>query len=166
MHLDFYITCYIIYVICYVKERAVREINQKLIFGNLFKLANTLQTYLDHQLKDTEVTSKQLLLMIIVGSFDYDPTLKEVATKWGTSYQNVKQISLKLEKADFLIIVENPKDKRSKCLKLSNKAIAFWNEREQSDELRMNQLFSNFSDEELSMFTTLILKTIESIEEV
>lgn len=143
----------------------MRAENQKSIFGLLFKTANTLQTYLDHNLKGSGITSKQMLMMIMISSCNQEnPTLKDVAQLWGTSYQNIKQIALKLEQKKLIEIIDNPNDKRSKCIRLTSEANHFWKERETNDQEEMTKLFSKFTDKELAQFVSLLLKLIDSID--
>ncbi len=72
---------------------------EKEIFGMLFKTSNSLQAYLDQLLSKDQLTAKQMFLMIVINTFgDRYPTLKDVASKSSSSYQNVKQLALKLEK--------------------------------------------------------------------
>ena len=70
---------------------------EKDIFAHIFKVANTLQTFLDRALYADKITAKQFFLMIVIGSFGPEgPTMKMAAEKGGSSYQNVKQLALKL----------------------------------------------------------------------
>ncbi len=48
-----------------------------IIFANVFLLSNRLQTILDREMG--EVTSKQWLVLVMLGMFDEPPTLKELA---------------------------------------------------------------------------------------
>lgn len=60
-----------------------------------------------------DLTLKQLLLLIVVEhSFDYDPAISEVADSLATSHQNVKAISVLLEKKGFVDLYKDDKDKR------------------------------------------------------
>lgn len=136
----------------------------KEVFANVFKLSNTLQVYLDQGLKKDGLTSKQMFLMIVIGSFDSNPSFKEAAGRSGTSYQNVKQIALKLEKQGFVHIMSDDDDKRCKRLALTDKARTYWQERDSRDKLEMDLLFDGFNEEDLQIFLTYILRLMTNIE--
>ncbi|GKX31869.1 MarR family transcriptional regulator [Vallitalea longa] len=126
---------------------------QNNIFSYIFKLSNTLQVYLDKTLVEDDLTSKQLFLMIVIDSFGTaNPTFKEAADRAGNSYQNIKQIALKLEKKDYVKIIRDPKDRRAKRLILTDKARAYWKNRDLSDIEEMNILFKRFDQQELEQF--------------
>ncbi len=143
---------------------------EKKIFGNFFKTSNSLQLYLDHLLSSDGLTAKQMFLMIVIDTFgEKGPTLKEAAEKSGTSYQNVKQLALKLEQNGFLCIRTDETDKRRKLLLLSEKAKNYWLRRELADRQEMSGLFKGLSIEELNLFLKFIKKlhfNLTGIQEV
>lgn len=129
------------------------------IFANFFKVSNALQVYLDQQLKEDHLTAKQMFLMIVIGSFGSDyPTYAEVAERFGTSYQNVKLLAIKLETNGYLDIQDDPLDKRAKRLVLTPHAKAYWENRDSNDSMEMKALFCGFEETELKQFLTLIMK--------
>lgn len=131
------------------------------IFAMLFKTSNGLQVYLDRMLKNDGLTGKQMFLMIVISSFkEHAPTLKEVAEKSSSSYQNVKQLALKLEKEAYVKIESDDRDKRKKKLILTEKALSYWQERENHDLHEMERLFKDCSNEDLKTF----LKVVEQIQ--
>lgn len=135
------------------------------IFANLFKTANVLQVYLDHLLSPDEMTAKQMFLMIVVGTFGEDyPTLKEVAEKSSSSYQNVKQLAIKLEKAGFIEILEDKKDRRKKRLVLTKQASEYWQQRDQQDQESMNKMFVGCSLDELKSCLDVINRLQTNIQ--
>ena len=117
--------------------------SERNIFAHVFRLSNALQVYLDQQLKDDHLTAKQMYLMIVIGSFGEEhPTYKEAADKAGSSYQNVKQIALKLMKSGYLHIEDDIDDKRAKRLVLSDMAKKYWAKRDNDDEGKIKELFA------------------------
>jgi len=137
------------------------------IFAYVFKLSNTLQVYLDRTLVEEGLTSKQMFLMIVIDSFgEANPTFKEAAKRSGSSYQNIKQIALKLEKQDYVAINSDPEDKRAKRLILTDKAKAYWKKRDQSDVAEMDKLFKRFEQKELEKFFEYISRFLSGIEEL
>lgn len=140
---------------------------EKEIFGMLFKVSNGLQVYLDRQLSQDKLTAKQMFLMIVVNTFGDDyPSLKQVAERSSSSYQNVKQLALKLEKAEYLKIELDPKDKRKRVLKLTDKARAYWYERDGQDEKQMTSLFAGCTDDALNECLKVIKQLALNIEKM
>lgn len=120
------------------------------IFSMLFKASNGLQVYLDQLLSSDGLTAKQMFLLIVISSFGEDhPTLKDVAAKSSSSYQNVKQLALKIEKEGYVEISRDAQDRRKKKLRLTAKAMTFWKQRESVDLEAMDRLFEGCSDGDL-----------------
>jgi len=137
---------------------------EKKLFATLFKVSNSLQVYLDRQFQTGGLTAKQMFLMIVISTFgDSYPTLREAAEKSGSSYQNVKQLALKLQQQGFVEIIDNPSDKRKKNLKLTVKAQSYWQSRDHQDRQEMNHLFEGFSDRDIILFHDAILSLQKNI---
>lgn len=129
---------------------------QKYIFGEVFLIANKLQTIGDEFLG--EVTTKQWFLCVVIDEFfqGVNPSLSEVADKMGTSRQNVKQIALKLEKIGFLEINKDEKDSRILRLRLTESCRKYWESRGDKDEKFLKFIFNSMEPEELiQMFNSL-----------
>jgi len=129
---------------------------QKYIFGEVFLIANKLQTIGDEFLD--EVTTKQWFLCVIINEFfqGVNPSLSEVAEIMGTSRQNVKQIALKLERIGFLEINKDEKDSRILRLTLTESCNKYWESRSAKDEEFLNFIFNNMEPQELmQMFNSL-----------
>jgi len=141
-----------------------REFYEREITIRLFQASNALQTYLDKILKEENLTSKQFFMMIIIGNFKDNPKIGEIAERFGTSHQNVKQVLLKLQKQGFVELYKDEKDSRITRTRLTKQAIQFWSKRDIQDEKTMNQLYSPLSISDLNIFRTSLLKTIEEIE--
>ena len=74
-----------------------------LLFGTVFALENRLQVLGDRLLE--EITAKQWFVLVVLGLFgEKAPTSGELAEEVGSSYQNVKQIALKLEKKGYVTL--------------------------------------------------------------
>lgn len=140
---------------------------EKEIFGMLFKTSNSLQVYLDTLLKKDQLTAKQMFLMIVINTFGESfPTLKEVADKSSSSYQNVKQLALKLERGGYVEILQDAEDKRKKRLRLTDKAQAYWKDRNESDQQEMDKLFSGCETSDLAQFLKVMYQLQENIEKM
>jgi DNA-binding MarR family transcriptional regulator len=128
----------------------MRQRDEQLIFGNIFLLANQLQTIIDRDFKPFNLTTKQWFLMASIGEFGEDlPTLSQVADKMGNSHQNIKQLALKLKKSGYVEIIQDEKDRRVQRLKLTDKCHEFWKSRVDTDVTFFNKLFGNFDDIEV-----------------
>jgi len=140
---------------------------QKYIFGNIFLIANRLQVLGDKYLESDGMTTKQWLLTVMISQFqDNPPTLSEVAKLMGSSRQNVKQLALKLEEKGFLNIQKDKQDARALRLKLTEKSRTFWEERQNQDEEYLENLFKDFSNEEIDIIFKGFEKLSVKIEEL
>ena len=140
---------------------------QKYIFGSIFLIANKLQVLGDQHLGKGGITTKQWLLTVMISQFHgKSPTLSEVAELMGSSRQNVKQLALKLEKKGFLNIQKDDKDARALRLKLTEKSRAFWEQRQKQDEQYVEELFKDFSIDEIDATFKGFGKLFEKIEQL
>lgn len=133
--------------------------NKHLIFGTLFALNNRIQCIGDRFYK--EITIKQLFVILVLQLFgNYKPTLKELSDAAGSSYQNIKQIVLKLEKLNIVEITSDEHDKRKMRIKVTekcNELLGSYNEKAQQF---LNILFDGIAPNELES-TLATLKKME-----
>ncbi len=140
---------------------------QKYIFGSIFLIANKLQVLGDQYLGRGGITTKQWLLTAMISQFrDKSPTLSEVAEFMGSSRQNVKQLALKLENKGFINIQKDEQDARALRLKLTAKSRVFWEQRQKQDEQYVEELFKDFSIEEIDATFKGFGKLFEKIEKL
>ena len=121
------------------------------VLARFFQLSNKLQTFLDQQLKNDNLTAKQLFLMIVLGSFDKDPGFSEISYRFGTSRQNVKQLALKLEKNGYVELYTDEMDSRYKRIRFTEKAINYWKKRDDMDMLILQRMFQTVSMDRLKL---------------
>ena len=141
--------------------------DQKFIFGGVQVVANQMDTLLERELKEYNLTTNQWLLTIVVQNiFDHDPTLKEVAKSMGSSHQNVKQVALKLEQKGFVVMEKDPHDARITRIKLTDAVDSFGTESQQKSEIFTEKLFDGISDEELAMTRSVIEKLLANLEKM
>ena len=137
------------------------------IFGYLFVLSQRLEYISDSFLKKDNLTTKQLLTLIAIGNvFDSAPSVSEVAEVFSTSYQNVTQIALNLQKRGFVEIVKDQRDRRRRLLKLTEENEKFWANREKENYDNMKKLFSSLTKDEIKEFRRLLLKILVGIHEL
>ena len=121
------------------------------VLARFFQLSNKLQTFLDQQLKNDNLTAKQLFLMIVLASFDKDPGFSEISYRFGTSRQNVKQLALKLEKNGYVELYTDEMDSRYKRIRFTEKAINYWKKRDDMDMLILQRMFQTVSMDRLKL---------------
>lgn len=139
---------------------------QTYIFGSLFLLANKLQVKGDVYFADDEMTTKQWFLILMISQFkDTPPMLSEVANLMGSTRQNVKQLALKLEEKGFLVIEKDQTDSRILRLKLTEKNEQYWDKRQAKDNTFIENLFKNFTKEEVNVMYHGIEKLLEEVKE-
>lgn len=143
-----------------------REDLQRENIVRIFQLSNGLQTYIDRLLREDDLTAKQFFMMIIIGSFGYEPRIGEVSERFGTSRQNVKQVLNKLVSNRYVILYKDDNDQRILRVKFTEKALTFWNERSDEDDKIIKTIFETLTVEELSGLLNGLLKVMQKIEEM
>ncbi|XFA99040.1 MarR family winged helix-turn-helix transcriptional regulator [Candidatus Izemoplasma sp. B36] len=137
-----------------------REFEEKELLRYIFMLSNKLQTFLDNQLNDDQLTTKQFMLLISLSTFSNPPTFSEVAKLMGTSRQNVKQLALKLEKNGWVTIEKDMNDLRNRNIIATMKSAKYFIDRTDVDKKNMNTLFDTFNDEKLKIIKEALLTII------
>jgi DNA-binding MarR family transcriptional regulator len=133
------------------------------VIVRIFQVSNALQTHIDKILKDFNITAKQFFIMIIIGTFDEDPSIKDISERFESSHQNVKQILIKLEKQGLIKLYKDTNDSRILRTRFTNEADAFWKKRELDDYQIMAEIFSDLSLDNLSVFQNSLVKTLEKL---
>lgn len=114
-----------------------------------------------------DLTVKQLLLLIVVqNSFKEPPAVSDVAKALATSHQNVKALSLQLEKKGFLQLYRDESDRRTIRLKLEKGKEAYWDDRDKKDRKILESLFKNVDTEDLSTTLRVISQLDETAREL
>jgi len=141
--------------------------DQKFVFGSVLVIANKMDTLLERELKEYDVTAKQwLLTAILANSFDNPPTIKEVAREMGSSHQNVKQVALKLEQRGLLVFEKDQKDARVTRLKLTDQIYEF-SQLTQSKATSFTQaLFKGIEKEDMTKARVVLQKMLSNLTEM
>ena len=138
--------------------------DRQFIFGSLLFTANRMDTMLERELKEFDITSKQWMMSIIIENlFDEAPTMKAVANEMGTSHQNVKQLALKLEQKGLLKMAKDPKDARVTRLKLTDESDQFWARTQPKGAAFIDEVFKNITKDELLDLRNVMNKIMENI---
>lgn len=137
------------------------------VFGATMLVANKLNTLMDREMSQFDMTTKQWFLVAIIENlFDNPPTINEVAKAMGYSHQNIKQIALNLEKKGFLVMEKDKKDGRATRLKLTEKNYLFWEKSQSKGNKFKNAVFSDISEQELNLVRRVIGKVRQNLEEI
>ena len=141
--------------------------DQKFVFGSVLIVANRMDTLLERELKEFDVTAKQFLLTAVLeNSFDSPPTIKDVAREMGSSHQNVKQVALKLEQKGLLVFEKDKKDARVTRLKLTDEIYEF-SKLTQSKAISFTQaLFKGIEKDDMSKARAVLQKMLSNLTEM
>lgn len=145
-------------------KRMDRNELEKNALMRVFQLSNLWQSVINQTLVDSNVTTKQFLMMILIGSFGRNPKLGELSERFKSSHQNTKQVLLKLEKNGFVKLYKDEHDSRVLRCALTEEANSFWMNRNDKDELIISELFEVLETEELRNFLEVIVKLFEKAE--
>lgn len=144
-------------------EKTAHEWNQNQVFGMVFLLAQRWQNLGDQALKDSDLTTKQWLLLVSLHAlFETPPSLNELTEAMGSSRQNVKQLALQLEKRGFVEISVDPGDARVQRFSLTALNQQFWDARVERDKEFINDLFKGVSAADLDTTRRTIEKLLNS----
>ncbi|MGM0689638.1 MAG: MarR family winged helix-turn-helix transcriptional regulator [Bacillota bacterium] len=132
--------------------------------GLLLVIANKLETLLDRELADFNITAKQWFLAVTLETiFENPPTLKEAARVMGSSYQNVKQIALKLEEKGLLKLEKDERDARVTRLRITDKSAQFWAGTKTRGAEFIADIYDGISDHELASNREILGKLLANI---
>lgn len=125
------------------------------VFGAIFFLANRIQNAGDKVFN--EITTKQWFLLIsIIRSGVKNPTLTEISKIIGYSRQNVKKLSVHLEKAGLVELQKDINDSRVLRISLTDKCYHYFESRQEKEEEFFGSLYDGIMEEELdNMFLTM-----------
>lgn len=141
--------------------------DQEFIFGSVLIIANRMDTLLERELKEYDVTAKQWLLTAVVdNSFDKPPTIKEVAREMGSSHQNVKQVALRLEQKGLLVLEKDKTDARVTRLKLTDQSYEFSQLTQSKATIFTQALFKGIDKDDLSKARALLQKMFSNLTEM
>lgn len=141
--------------------------DDKFIFGGIQVVANQMDTMLERELKEYNLTTKQWLLTIIVANtFDHNPTIKEVAKGMGSSHQNVKQVALKLQQKGFVVMEKDPHDGRITRIKLTDAVAAFGKKSQEKSVIFTEKLFAGLTAEEMAVTRSALAKLLINLEKM
>lgn len=138
-----------------------------MIFGLLLIISNRMDTLLERELREFDVTAKQWFLSETVNSlFDLPPTLKEVANAMASSHQNVKQVAMKLQQKGLLTLVRDKKDARVTRLRMTEQSKDFWKQTDLKGSAFRERMFKGMDPEEIARTRQLLERMLLNLAEM
>jgi len=149
------------------KEKANSIPDEPMIFALLLIISNKMNTLLDRDLKEFDVTTIQWFLSETIHSlFDYPPTMKEVAVKMGSSHQNIKQVALKLQQKGILKLEKDKKDARVTRLRLTEQSNEFWRKSDFKGKIFRENMFKEMNKKDIATTRALLEKMLLNLNEI
>ena len=141
--------------------------DEAMIFGLLLIISNKMNTLLEREFKEFDVTTKQWFLSETINSlFASPPTLKEVANAMGSSHQNVKQVAMKLQQKGLLLIEKDKKDARVTRLRLTEQSYDFWKQTDPKGAIFRERLFKEMDTKDISRTRHSLEKMLSNLAEI
>jgi len=135
-----------------------------MIIQHLFISALKLEQLMNRDLIKDGLTVTQFHLLWVVGQFENAPSIKEVAKELATSHQNVKQMALNLQRKGFLRMEKDDLDRRVLRIRLTQANDNYWKMKAQDHDRSVRNIFSDLSDEDLTMTWRIMEKLRYSFE--
>jgi len=138
-----------------------------MIFALLLITSNMVNTLLERELKEFDVTTKQWFLSETIHTlFDYPPTMKEVAGEMASSYQNIKQVALKLQQKGLLKLERDKKDARVTRLRLTEPSHDFWQRTDSKGTIFRENMFKEMNNNDIATMRALLEKILSNLTEI
>ena len=110
-----------------------------------------------------KITWKQFFAIICVNLCPDSPTINKLSELMGSSHQNIKQILLKLERINFVKIIQDSKDKRKQIVILTSECRTFCEENDISSQQIIMRIFKDVNEDSLKTTIQTISKMHENL---
>lgn len=141
--------------------------DEPMIFALLLIISNKVNTLLEREFKEFDVTTKQWFLSETIHSlYDSPPTIKEVASEMGSSHQNIKQVALKLQQKGLLKLEKDKKDARVTRLRLTEQSRDLWEKTDSKGALFRENMFKDMNKKDIAMTRGLLEKMILNLNAI
>lgn len=134
------------------------------IFTNLMRVSNRLATVFEG--KVDELTVKQWFMIIMLQLCESPPNLKELSYMCDSSYQNTKQIALKLQAKGLVKIEKDFYDGRAMRISVAKEAYSLWKGYDDISKYIFQVLFSDLSEKELSVTDKVLSDFYDKLEKL
>jgi DNA-binding MarR family transcriptional regulator len=132
------------------------------IFASIFILQNRLQTV--YEKNQGDLTMKQWLLIAITEICPKPHTLTNISKYMGCSRQNVKQLATALAKKGYARLLLGAQN--SVHIELTEKVATYEKKMGSKSENILRMLFSEFNEEEISLFYQFYAKLYMGVERI
>lgn len=141
--------------------------DEPMVIALLLIISNKMNTLLDREFKEFDVTTKQWFLSETIKSlFDTAPTMKELASEMGSSHQNIKQVALKLQKKGLLKLEKDKKDARVTRLRLTERSYDFWKETDPKGSIFRLNMFKEMNKKDITTTRVSLEKMLLNLTEI
>lgn len=146
----------------YIKQKGeTTEGKMSVLFFSLFVITNRIETIYNAGME--ELTLKQLMLLILV-SISEGETFTRYGQIMGSSRQNIKTLANALEKKSYVSIRQDKNDRRACGIFLTDKTAKHFKDTDDTYTNQILRLFSEFTEDEINLFSTFIPKLMEGIQ--
>lgn len=133
------------------------------LFGLFFAFHNRLQAVGDSFYE--EITCKQFFLLACMNLYQEEaPTANELARTMGCSRQNIKEILNSLEKKKLVRIEADDRDKRKRCVYLTERALGMADKYREKETNFLKYLYEGISEEEVDSAYSIISKLEDNLK--
>jgi len=141
--------------------------DEPMIFALLLIISNKMNTLLDREFQEFDVTTKQWFLSETIHSlFDYPPAMKELASEMGSSHQNIKQVALKLQQKGLLKLEKDKKDTRVTRLSLTEQSRELWEKTDSKGTIFRENMFKEMDKKDIATARALLEKMLLNLTEI
>jgi len=138
-----------------------------MIFGLLLIISNKMNTLLEREFQEFDVTTKQWFLSETINSlFDSPPTLKEVANAMGSSHQNVKQVAVRLQNKGLLTLEKDNTDARVTRLRMTKHSHDFWKQTDPKGTIFREKMFKEINKKDIASIRNFLEKMLTNLVEI
>ena len=141
--------------------------DEAMIIGLLLIISNKMNTLLEREFKEFDVTTKQWFLSETINSlFVSPPTLKEVAIVMGSSHQNVKQVAIRLQEKGLLTLEKDKKDARVTRLRMTEQSYDFWKRTDPKGTIFRERMLKEMDANDIARTRHLLEKMLSNLAEI
>lgn len=128
------------------------------------RLANTLQTVMDMGMSD--ITSRQWLPLMILGSCEEAPNLNQLAEKCGITRQSTKQLVDKLVEKKLVRLEKDENDRRNSLVVITEKGRNWGMNNLERNVMFVQDLYSGISEKDIKTFAKVQQKLLVRLEKI
>ena len=128
------------------------------------RLANTLQSVMDMGMED--ITSRQWLLLVILGRSEGPLNVNQLAEKCGITRQSAKQLVDKLAEKELIALQKAEKDRRNISIVITEKGRNWGMVNLERNTHFVGELFEDISKEDIQTFAGVQQKLLLKLTDI